>query len=379
MRDPDRLRVGPGDDERHTHAAETPRVPPYPPEPTNPRVTTAMTWNRTAQGIALCALTAGLWAGTPALGADDAKDAAKQLLNLTGDRRVKVVWNQGAEKDKKKTLRYLDTKDAVVLDLPFAGSAPLLTQDGLKVLASTGDAPDRSVMVYDTEKKVATKLCTGPGNNLLAVWQDPKTKRDWVYVNDAGDKNEKWDAPAGKVFRFPLDKPEARELFWDRTSSHIYLMFSADGTRACFEPSWSNIGQLSLATDDQGKVDQDKSKYKSFGGGCFPSLAPDNSYRLFRLDGDHRSITLADADNANPRKVDVVGMLAGEKKKRSSWLTRWSTHPRYLTLVAPAGKDADIWMGRFDEKFTKVEAWVKVSGDMGPQCWQSHAWIDPKN
>lgn len=325
------------------------------------------------------ALVVSLWLGAPlpGLSADEPKDVTQQLLGLTGGRRVKVAWNQGSE--QKQTLHYFDTKDGVVRALPFAGSAPLLTQDGLKVLASTADVPERSVMMYDTETKKATKLCTGPGNNLLAVWQDPKTKRDWVYINDSGDKKEAWSAPAGKIYRFPIDKPEARELFWDRTSSHFYLMFSADGARACFEPSWSNIGQLSLAFDEQGKVNQDKSKYKSYGGGCFPSMAPDNSYRLFRLDGDHRSITMCDADGANPRKINLLGMLPeAQKIRRDVWLTRWSTHPRYLTLIAPGGKEAAVWIGRFDEKFTKVEAWVRVSPEKGPQCWQSHAWVDPK-
>jgi hypothetical protein len=338
-----------------------------------------MNMSRLVIGIRLFIFGVSMWfaaASAAAVAADEAKEVTKQLLNLAGGQRVKVVWNQG--KEQKQTLQYFDTKDGVVRELPFAGSAPLLTQDGLKVVASTGKAPERSVMMYDTETKQATKLCTGPGNNLLAVWQDPKTKRDWVYVNDSGDKNEKWDAPAGKIHRFPIDKPQARELFWDRTTSHFFLTFSADGTRACFEPSWSNIGQLSLAFDDQGKVDQNKSKYKPYGGGCFPSMAPDNSYRLFRLDGDHRSITMSDPDNANPRKINVVGMLSTSQKNGTAWLTRWSTHPGYLTLIAPSGNEAAIWMGRFDEKFTKVEAWVRITQEKGPQCWQSHAWVEPK-
>jgi len=196
-------------------------------------------------------------------------------------------------------------------------------------------------------------------------------------VNDCGDKNEAWNVAAGKIYRFPADKPEARELYWERTSSHIFLMFSADGTRACFEPSWSNIGQLKLTYDAKGKLDQEKSTYKQFCGGCFPSLAPDNSYRLFSLEGDHRAITMCDADNANRRKIVVTGMLTESQKSRNTWLTRWSTHPRYLTIVAPAGKDAQIWLGQFDEDFTKIEKWVRVSPEKGPQCWQSHAWIDP--
>ena len=353
-------------------------------------------------GTTLSVLTISLWLGVAqesclaaSAAKDNAKNAApaavsintptpetlntkKQLLDLTGGRRVKVVWNQGAaEKDMK--LYLFDTKDGAIHELPFAGSAPLITIDGRRVYASIGKAPaERVVKMFDTETGKTTELAKGPGNNLLAVWTDPKSRKDWVYVNNSGDKNESWNVPAGKVYRFPMDKPEVRELFWDRTSSHIYLMFSGDGTRACFEPSWSNIGQLKLEFDAQGKVDQEKSIYKQFGGGCFPSMAPDNSYRLFRLEGDHKAISMCDMDNTKPRKIDITGMLTSAQKGRNTWLTRWSTDPRYLTLIAPAGADAQIWMGRFDENITKIETWVRVSPEKGPQCWQSQAWVEPK-
>jgi len=35
----------------------------------------------------------------------------------------------------------------------------------------------------------------GKHNNLIADCQDPKTKRDWVYVNDCGDNSEAWNGP----------------------------------------------------------------------------------------------------------------------------------------------------------------------------------------
>ncbi len=173
--------------------------------------------------------------------ADDAAGIRKQLLELTGGKRVKVAWNQGSGETDMK-LKLFDTQDEEIRELPSAGSAPLLTLDGGRLFVSAGKAPDRSVLMYDTQSRKSTTLATGLGNNLLAVWTDPKTHRDWVYVNDSGDKHEQWNVPAGKIYRFPADKPAERELFWDRTSSHIYLMFAADGTRACFEPSWSNIG-----------------------------------------------------------------------------------------------------------------------------------------
>ncbi len=149
-------------------------------------------------------------------------------------------------------------------------------------------------------------------------------------------------------------------------------MFSEDGTRACFEPSWSNIGQLKLAFTPDGKVDQAKSVYKTYGGGCFPSMAPDNSYRLFRLDGKHTSISMSDADNANPRKVDVMGAMFGAKG--STWLTRWSTDPDFISLVA----NNRICLGLLDKDATKFEKWVTVSEESKIRAWESHAWVEPK-
>lgn len=314
------------------------------------------------------ALTAITFCLMPA--ATNAADTAKELLKMTEGKRVKVVWAQGEK------IQYFDSKEGKIKNLPFPGaSQPLLTTDGLKVLCSAGPADDRSVMMYDTETEKLATLTTGKYSGLLTVWRDPKTKRDWVYVNDAGSDGRNWDQPWGEMYRFPIDQPNEKEMCWNRTSTHFYFMLSADGTRACFEPNWSNIGQLNLAFDPAGKIDQEKSVYKTVGGGCFPGLAPDNSYRMFRLDGGHKAIEMTDADGTNPRKIDMTGMPGVGDKGKQVWLTRWSTHPRYISLMGPDGDDARIWIGRFDKECTKIEEWVKVVDD-GPKCWQSHAWIE---
>ena len=322
------------------------------------------------KGIVASILSALLFASNPAMAADDTKE---QLLALTGGKRIKVVWAQG---DK---IQYFDSKEGKIEELPFPEmSQPLLTTDGLKVLCSAGGHDDRKVLMYDTETKELTTLTTGKYSGLMTVWRDPGTGRDWVYVNDAGSDGRNWDQTWGAMYRFPIDDPGEKELFWDRTSTHLYFMLSADGTRACFEPNWSNIGQLNLEYDANGKIDQDRSVYKTVGGGCFPGLAPDNSYRMFRLDGAHKSIHMTDADGENPRTIDMTGMPGVGDAGRTVWLTRWSTHPRYITLMGPDSDEARIWVGRFDEEFTKIEEWVRVVED-GPKCWQSHAWIEQED
>lgn len=322
------------------------------------------------------------------LGVATADTAAtrQQLLELTGGRRIKVVWNQGDEGREQSSFRYFDTKDGQIHDLPFTGTAGdavfrsvWFTSDGRRIIAQSGkDDADRTLVMYDTETKKVTELAKGPDNNPVTVWRDPKTKREWVYVNDCGvggDRKRPWDAGRDKLYRIPLDKPAARELFWDRTTSHEFFTLSEDGSRACFAPKFFNIGVLKLAYTAQGLADPDKCKYKSYGGGCFPGMSPDNSYRWFRLGGDHKAIDFFDADSATPRKISVTGMPGVGDKNKQVWLTRWSTHPRVITVMGPDSPQARIWVGRFDKDFTKVEAWVQVN-DEGSKCWKSHAWID---
>ena len=307
-----------------------------------------------------------------------AADTKTELLELTGGARAKVAWNQGGESNM--LLHYFDTKDGTIQKLDFGGSAPLWTKDGRLIICSVGKAKERKVVAYDTEtKKLKELVPPGPVNHVLAVWTDPKTRRTWVYVNASGDNNEAWNqAKGGPIQRFSIDKPTERELFWDRTSSHIYLMFSEDGTRACFEPSWANIGQLNVEYGADGKVDQEKSVYKTVGAGCFPSIAPDNSYRLFRLDGGHKKIEMTDADGTNKRFINMTEMPGVGDKGKQIWLTRWGTHPLYMTLMGPDSNQARIWVGRFDEAHTKIEKWVPVSEEGGPKCWQSQVWVEQK-
>jgi hypothetical protein len=307
--------------------------------------------------------------------ADAASTPKAELMEMTGGLRVKVAWLQGG--DGGKLLKFYDSKTDKIIDLPLKDATPpLFTANGRQIVTHIGQKESAEVVLYDTETQQTKTLTKGLSNTPMAVWTDPKSKRTWVYVNSTGDKGEAWnEAAGGPIYRFPTDKPEARELFWDRTSSHFYLTFSADGTRACFEPSWANIGQLKLVFATDGKVDQDKSEYKTFGGGCFPGFAPDNSYRLFRLEGDHRGIAMCDANNTKQRRITTTDMLKGADAKGQTWLTAWSKNPRYLTCMAPDSDHAMIWLGRFDEDCKKIEKWVRISESGGPKCWNSQAWV----
>jgi hypothetical protein len=63
---------------------------------------------------------------------------------------------------------------------------------------------------------------------------------------------------------------------------------------------------------------------------------------------------------------------------------RWTNHPRFLTLTGPynqggpnqsrtGGKQTEVYVGRFSEDFSRVEAWARVTdnawGDSHPDVW----------
>ena len=103
-------------------------------------------------------------------------------------------------------------------------------------------------------------------------------------------------------------------------------------------------------------------------------MAPDNSYRYFSFNGNHKEIAIFDAGKRNYRKISVTG---GPGVGRSQvYHPRWSNHTRFLTVTGPAGgNNQEVLLGRFNVEFTKVEAWVQVSQNSKPDFY-GDAWLE---
>ena len=258
-----------------------------------------------------------------------------------------------------------------------SGSAPLISRDGRRVFVSAGKAPDeRTGRDVRHREQEGHRIGQGPGQQpagRLAGSRRPS--RTGSTSTTPGTRARTGIVPAGTIHRFPVDKPEARELFWDRTSSHVYLMFSADGTRACFDPSWGNIGQLKLAFT-RGRQ-----------GGSGEIRIQEVRRRLLPIDGAGQLLPPVPAGWRPPRDHDArrgrrqssgrsrCPRCPGVKDKgRNTWLTRWSTHPRYITLVAP-GRQRRPDLDRALRRGLHQDRGVGAGDAEGPQCWQSqHGW-----
>lgn len=181
-----------------------------------------------------------------------------------------------------------------------------------------------------------------------------------------------------KVWRFPLKQgPSAKELIY--SGAHIATTFSvsADGRKAASVFPWPKVGILDLAS---GKV-QPMSPGDDWG--CWPSIAPDDSYRFFFFQGNHKIINMIDpgAPAARMREIDVTGM-PGNGGKRDAVGPRFANHARFLCIGTPLSVDedhpaisGDVYLGRFDAGWTRIEEWVQVSSHPHRDVLLS-AWLE---
>ena len=296
-------------------------------------------------------------------------DVASDVRQLTG-RPTRLVWAQAvdqpddlcAQGDRFRLLG-LDTEDGQgirpILE-PISGySKPLFTTDGSRVVYS--NRKENVVYVVDWDGSGRRKLVSGFASD---VWTDRKTGVEWVLVRTGnGDQNN-------PIVRYRMDTPEVHETVWSKTANGHNLMpwfrLSADGARAADAFPWSSCGVADL----------NQNRWQQYAGGCWPSLAPDNSYRMFIFQGNHRAITMFDAEASNRRTIAINE--APDINGRDVYHPRWSNHPRFLTMTGPGigGTQANLYLGRFDKDFNAVEEWVQITHDDKGDFY-GDAWIKP--
>jgi hypothetical protein len=121
------------------------------------------------------------------------------------------------------------------------------------------------------------------------------------------------------------------------------------------------------------------------GYGCWAALAPDNSYLYWLLDDSHRNLYMTDRSGGNGRTINInnaPGIDGWEV-----YHPRWSNHPRIMVMTGPykvgsgtnriagGGPEVEIYIGRFNDNFTAIESWRRVTnnnlGDFYPDVWIS--------
>lgn len=302
------------------------------------------------------------------------RDLASRIVEMTGG-RTKIVWQHqvdGPYSDgeymfgesvhkARHVLMGFDTADGLmrrILPGPGSYANPCFTIDGSRVVFT--DAPKQKIYVVDWDGGNKRFLRNG---FAACTWVDPETGVHWVYAGSGGGYST-------RVVRFQLDEPRITELVWDEAPQTFGIRVSADGTRGGGEFSWPRAGVAMLA----------HGTWKQYGTGCNTGFAPDNSYRLFHMGrGDpvgHFGVLMYDAGGVNRRRIWFN--VEPDKPRQTSGIPRWSTDVRFLTVSWPESgpdrKDQNIYIGEFDEDFTFVRKWLRITSSVGTDSF-AHAWI----
>jgi hypothetical protein len=290
---------------------------------------------------------------------------------------TRIVWVQQDGKDPEAVgdglvLMGYDSDDGrgerVILGERGSYVKPLITPDGRQIIYSTRPKPGPAeVFIVNWDGSERRKLGDG---FALGVWADPDNGRPWVF---AGTDMTNWEFAT--IWRFPIDDPSAREVAWDGAPVSIdNFQVSSDGRFAAGMYPWPEAGVADLHTRT----------LKKFGQGCWPALTTARGVLYWYFDGAHRNLTMVDVEAGGRWIVNVNGAPGFDGAEANH--PRWTNHPRFMTLSGPynlggpnqaraGGPQVEIWLGRFSEDFSRIEAWSQVTSNGGGDSLPD-AWID---
>jgi hypothetical protein len=303
---------------------------------------------------------------------------AAEVRALTGA-RTRVVWVQGDGTDPTASgtglvLMGFDTDDGkgerVILGERGSYIKPLLIGRGQRIVyTSHGAAPhDVATFIVNWDGSGRRQLASGAG---LAVWQDPANGQDWIYLGTENSPRAAGDFAT--VSRFPVDRPDARELVWNKTLvSGDTFQVSADGRTAGGLFPWPTAGVASLPNGE----------LRTFGDGCWTAYRDAGAGLFWYFDGSHRNVTIV--DRVADRRWMVPFNQAPGFDGAEVYHPRWANHPRFVAISGPynqgganqvrtGGAQSEIHLGRFSADYSRLEAWARVTtnggGDSYPDVW----------
>lgn len=299
-----------------------------------------------------------------------------ELRALTGG-RTRVVWVQGDGSDPRAAgdqlvLMGFDSHDGrgerVILGTPASYVKPMLTPRGDRIVFSTRAVPGPpEVFVVNWD---GTGLQTLTSGFALDLWEHPEHGSDWVYIGTDNDEFE-----FATVSRFPIDAPDQREVVWNKAPVGLDgFRVSADGRHASGLVPWPDAMLVELPNGSMTKL----------GEGCWTSLIDARGPLFWYFDGAHRNVTMVDVDTGARWMVNINH--ADGFDGAEVFHPRWTNHPRFLTISGPynqggpnqartGGPQVEVYVGRFSEDFTRVEAWARATNNSGGDSMPD-VWID---
>jgi hypothetical protein len=288
---------------------------------------------------------------------------------------TRVVWvTDAANKDsfaerKNPQLVGYDSRDGKDERIICAEKAnyyrPLITPDGERIVYSNRKTLRIYVVKWDGSPP---QLLKEPGC-ASEVWRDPETGKTWVYYQESlGDFTK-------PVRRFPIDEPAKVETVWSSSIIQALPSFqlSRDGKMAASTFPWPSSGVAELPNV----------AWRKHRDGCWPAMAPDDSYLSWTFDGPHRNLFMTRAGEKNSWKINIS--KAPGVNDYEVYHPRWTNDVRYMVMTGPytsgnkriklwdGGDGVEIYLGKFDKEFRDIEAWFKLTtsktGEFFPDVW----------
>lgn len=285
------------------------------------------------------------------------------------DAPFRVVWardvaNKGHDPFAYKggfTLMGYDSADGrgpfEILSTPGSYRKPMLTPDGQRIVFTDFPKTEMKIVNWD-----GTGLRSLGRGIAMELWADPADGTVHLYsIDDEPDVNI---LAAGKpLVRSPLDQPGQKKVIWDKTQITLdTFQVSADGKRAACLTPWPDASLMNL---ENGTIEP-------AGRGCWVAMSPDNSYNMWVFDGPHKNLIVRMPGERFPRKVYISGAPGIDNFE--VYHPRWSNHPRILAMTGPykvmgignaigGGGNTGVYVGRFNDDFTSVEAWARITED----------------
>lgn len=241
---------------------------------------------------------------------------------------------------------------------------PLLTADGRRVVFT--DVPSKTIYVVNWDGSGLCELASGLADD---VWQDPDTGIEWVY---SFPNSTSVPVPSSPLVRFQLDNPAMEEVVYSATKvSADQIQLSGDGAYLCIQYPWPRMGRLNTQT---GEVIPS-------GKGCWPSMAPDDTYLMWIFDGPHRNLVFHSFDGKERWVVNInhaPGIDGFEV-----YHPRWSNLDRFMSMSGPYRQGiknttggVNIYIGRFNRILTEVEQWVQLTNHEKSDYYPD-VWVEP--
>ena len=281
--------------------------------------------------------------------------------------RTRLVWDYAVIAQKssawdavsaKYGLMGFDTAEGAVRVIqpgPASYANPCISPDGETVFFT--DQASKTIYAVNWDGTGKREISKGYG---LCTWRNQADGTQWLFFTAGGYES-------GPVVRCRIDDPSVRKTVWTGAQASHTLTVSADGTHAGSEWPWPIAGVAVFP--DVG--------WKQYGNGCNASIAPDNSYRFFHMGEEigHGGVTFYDDGGINRRVIHFNNF--DEHPRAASWAPRWTNDVRFLTVNHPiGGEESDPYIGKFNDSFTAVEKWVRISNQPGHDA-KVCGWIDP--